>query len=187
METGKSVRLALLSALAMFFSGIGIVFISPDQSEWTAIGVIVCLLGVLLWVCASIGSRSALIAGPFQEEHLVRPKNYRKSALILSSGLILLTIPAFLPYAPQGPFNPVNYTRLPGMSLEQHRWTAIVEPFFAPLKIVAGAPDFKIAAVVSLIWLFLGAMAWGMFSEFRRGKKFFAALRRGLETLSSPL
>lgn len=181
-RTSKSVKLASLLALVMFFLGIVTVFASPDQSEGTVIGIILCFLGFLLWICARIGSKSTCIPDPFQKGHGFKVKNYRKSAVILLLGLVILTILACLPYAPQGPYNPVNYTRLSGMSLEQHRWTAIIEPFFAPLKIIAGAPDFKIAAVVSLIWLFLGAMAWGMFSEFRKGKAFLAILRRGIES-----
>ncbi len=97
-------------------------------------------------------------------------KKYRKSAVVLAFGLVVLTVLACLPYAPQGPFDARNYTRLSGMRLEQHPWTALIVPFFAPLQIIAGAPNFKIAAIVTLIWVFLGAALWGMFAEFRSQK-----------------
>ena len=98
-------------------------------------------------------------------------KNYRKSAIILFLGLLVLTVLACLPYAPQGPFDARSYTRLAGMSVEQHAWTALIEPLFAPMQIVGGAPNFLVAALSLLLWLFLGAGAWGILSEFRARKK----------------
>jgi hypothetical protein len=98
-------------------------------------------------------------------------KVYRKSAIILLFGLVVLTVLACLPYAPQGPFDARSYTRLAGMRVEHHPWTTLIEPFFAPLLIIGGAPNFLVAAVSVLLWVFLGAGAWGMVAEIRARKK----------------
>lgn len=99
----------------------------------------------------------------------------------MAFGLVVLTVLACLPYAPQGPFDARNYTRLSGMKVEQHPWTAVIEPLFAPLLIIAGAPNFKIAALVTLVWVFLGAGLWGMRSGFhsQKEKRLFPLLKRG--------
>lgn len=109
-------------------------------------------------------------------------KEHRRFAIILVFGLVVLTVLACLPYAPQGPFDARNHTRLSAMRLEQHPWTAPIEPLFAPLLIIAGAPNFKIAALVTLVWVFFGAALWGMFTEFRsqEEKRPFAILTRGV-------
>lgn len=180
IRTGKFVKSVSIIALTMFFLGLGVALVSADQSKGTVLGIVLCFFAVLLWVCARIGFPSANGPEPPREGHRFQAKNHRKYALMLLSGLVVLTVLACLPYHPQGPFNPVNYTRLPGMRLEQHLWTALVEPFFAPLKIIVGAPDFKIAAVVSLLWLFLGAMAWRIVSECKKGKSFLSAAQRGI-------
>ncbi|MGC8494832.1 MAG: PHP domain-containing protein [Syntrophobacteraceae bacterium] len=178
--TGKFVKSVSILALTMFFTGLGAALASADQSKGTVLGIVLCFLGVLLWVCARIGAHSTTPSDSPREGHRLQEKNHRKYALMIFAGLVVLSVLACLPYAPQGPFNPVNYTRLPGMRLVQHRWTALIEPFFAPLKIIAGAPDFKIAAGVSLLWLFLGAVGWRIFSECKKGKNFFSAVQRGI-------
>ena len=88
-------------------------------------------------------------------------------AFILAVGLTVLTLLSCLPYTPQGPFDARDYTRVAGMRVEQHPWEALIEPLAAPFLILAGAPDFRIACFSVLIWVFLGAAAWGMFAEFR--------------------
>ncbi len=99
-------------------------------------------------------------------------------------GLVVLTVLACLPYAPQGPFDAKNYTRLAGMRVEQHPWTAVIEPFFAPLRIIAGSPDFRVEGPCVLIWVFVCAGAWGMFTELRKRKK-KGALRVALAGIGS--
>ncbi len=110
-------------------------------------------------------------------------KKYRNSALILVFGLTILTVLSCLPYAPQGPFDARDYTRVAGMRLEQHPWEALIEPLTAPIQVVAGAPDFRIAGACLLIWVFFGAGAWRIFAEIRSqgGKARLAAIvSRGL-------
>ncbi len=114
-------------------------------------------------------------------------KKYHKAAVIMVLGLMVLTVLACLPYRPQGPFDARNYARLAGMRVEQHAWTALIEPFFAPTRIVAGAPNFLFAGLSLLIWVFLGAGVWGMFAEFRAGKKKKGALRIALAGIRSAL
>ena len=84
---------------------------------------------------------------------------------------MILTILSCLPYTPQGPFDARDYTRIAGMRVEQHLWTALIEPLGAPFQIVAGAPDFRIAGFYTLIWVFLGAGALGIFAGFRSQRK----------------
>jgi hypothetical protein len=69
------------------------------------------------------------------------------------------------------------------MRLEQHPWEALFEPLAAPFMILAGAPDFRIAGFSVLIWVLLGAAAWGMFAEYRaqRGKKPFVIVLKGIQ------
>lgn len=106
-------------------------------------------------------------------------KDYRKPAIFLVFGLAVLTILSCLPSAPQGPFDARSYTRLAGVRVEPHAWTALIEPLFSPMEIVAGAPNFLVAAVSLLLWVFLGALAWKMFMQLRAGKnqgRFLVAL-----------
>jgi hypothetical protein len=111
-------------------------------------------------------------------------KEYRNIACILAFALVVLSVLSCLPYAPQGPFDARDYTRLAGMRLEQHLWTALIEPLTAPIQVIAGAPDFSIAGACLLIWVFLGAGALGIFSEIRSqsGKGCPAILRGGLRS-----
>jgi hypothetical protein len=109
-------------------------------------------------------------------------KDYRNYVVILALGLIILTGLSCLPYTPQGPFDARDYTRMAGMRLEQHPWEALVEPLAAPMLILGGAPDFRVAFVAVLIWVLLGAAAWGMFAEYRaqRVKKPLAIALKGI-------
>ncbi|MGC8494496.1 MAG: PHP domain-containing protein [Syntrophobacteraceae bacterium] len=98
-------------------------------------------------------------------------KEHRKAALILLSGLAVLTLLACLPYAPQGPFDARTYARLAGMRVEQHAWTAFIEPLFAPMRIVSGAPNFLVAALSLLLWVFVGAAVWRIVKDLRVREK----------------
>jgi hypothetical protein len=94
-------------------------------------------------------------------------KHYRNIALILTVGLTILTILSCLSHVPQGPFDARDYTRVAGMRLEQHPWVALIEPLVAPLQVMSGAPDFRIAGASLLIWVFFAAGAWTIFAEIR--------------------
>jgi hypothetical protein len=98
-------------------------------------------------------------------------KDYRNQAVILAVVLAILTILSCLPYTPQGPFDARDYTRITGMRVEQHQWAGLIEPLGAPFQIVAGAPDFRVAGVCSVIWVLLGAGALGIFAGFRSQSK----------------
>jgi hypothetical protein len=118
-------------------------------------------------------------------------KEARRMAGILTFGLMVLTVLACVPYAPQGPFDARTYARLAGMRLEQHSWTALIEPLFAPLKIIAGAPDFWIATVSVLAWTVLVAFVLGLLAARRTGSgrrgtaAVFRALRNALVTIAT--
>jgi hypothetical protein len=111
-------------------------------------------------------------------------KEYRNITIILVFGLALLTVLSCLAYAPQGPFDARDYTRVAGMRLEQHPWEALIEPLTAPIQVVAGAPDFRVAGACLLIWVFFGAGAWRIFAEIRskRGNPPLAVACRGLRS-----
>lgn len=117
-------------------------------------------------------------------EYIEFLKRYRNSAWILAFSLVVLTILSCLPYAPQGPFDARDYTRLTGMKLEQQPWTALIEPLSAPLQVIAGAPDFRVSGACLLIWVFLGAGALAIWAEIRSqsGKGRLAILGRGLRS-----
>ena len=111
-------------------------------------------------------------------------KEYRNTSIILVFGLTVLTVLSCLAYDPQGPFDARDYTRVAGMRLEQRPLEALIEPLTAPIQVVAGAPDFRIAGACLLIWVFFGAGAWKMLAEIRskRGKSGLAIACRGLRS-----
>jgi len=88
------------------------------------------------------------------------------------AGLLGLTLCALLPINPQGPFDARDFTRLSGMRLETSGIGTLIEPWTAPFHIMAGAPDFRLAGLVSAIWLILGAAIWRAVTDHR-------ACRRG--------
>ena len=53
-----------------------------------------------------------------------------------------------------------DFTRLFGMRLEPTLIGTLVEPWTAPFHIMAGAPDFRLAGLVSVIWIIGGAAVW---------------------------
>jgi len=109
-------------------------------------------------------------------------KDYRKTAVILALGLITLTMLSCLPYAPQGPFDARDYTRIAGIRVEQHPWVALIEPLAAPFLILSGAPDFLRACIALLTWMLLGTAAWAMIAGLRawKGKKPLAVVLKGV-------
>ncbi|KAB2637877.1 MAG: hypothetical protein DVB25_09105, partial [Verrucomicrobia bacterium] len=92
----------------------------------------------------------------------------RRRALWLTlAGLLALTLCAVLPIHPQGPFDARDFTRLSGMRLESSVIGALIEPWTAPFHILAGAPDFRLAGLASVIWLILGAAIWRAMADRR--------------------
>jgi predicted metal-dependent phosphoesterase TrpH len=97
-----------------------------------------------------------------------RPRSRSQLALgVLVVGLLVLSVCAALPIHPQGPFDARDHSRLAGMRLERSGWSSLIEPWVAPFHILAGAPDFRVAGVVVLIWLVLGVSAWRLVSDSR--------------------
>jgi predicted metal-dependent phosphoesterase TrpH len=83
-------------------------------------------------------------------------------------GLLVLSVCAALPLQPQGPFDARDHSRLAGMRLEPSGWSSLIEPWAAPIHILAGAPDFRVAGAAALIWLVLGVAAWRLVTDMRR-------------------
>ncbi|KAB2639024.1 MAG: hypothetical protein DVB26_07320 [Verrucomicrobia bacterium] len=86
--------------------------------------------------------------------------NHRRALWLTLAGLLGLTLCALLPMHLQGPFDARDFTRLPGMRLESSVIGALIEPWTAPFHILAGAPDFRLAGLVSVIWLIVGTAIW---------------------------
>ncbi len=81
--------------------------------------------------------------------------------------LILLSLCAALPIHPQGPFDARDYSVIPGIRLEFPGHLAMVEPLMAPLHILAGAPDYRLACLSTLIWVVIAAAAWRFLGVFQ--------------------
>ncbi len=96
------------------------------------------------------------------------PGRSRLAVGVILAALLVLSVCAALPIHPQGPFDARDHSRLAGMRLERSGWSSLIEPWAAPFHILAGAPDFRVAAVVVLIWLVLGVAAWRLVSGPRR-------------------
>lgn len=69
------------------------------------------------------------------------------------------------------PFDQRTGQHVPGAKLAMSAWSGVIEPILAPFFVIAGAPDYKYAAISTMGWLFAGAtivhiaMHW---SELRR-------------------
>ena len=92
----------------------------------------------------------------------------RRALGVIVAGLLVLSVCAALPIHPQGPFDARDHSRLAGMRLEPSGWSSLIEPWAAPVHILAGAPDFRVAVVVVLIWLVIGVATWRLVSDSRR-------------------
>ena len=66
---------------------------------------------------------------------------------------------------------------------------ALIEPLTAPIQVVAGAPDFRIAGACLLIWVFFGAGAWTNIgrNSLQKGKIAAWLLRAGDSGAPLPL
>ncbi|MFA5138014.1 MAG: hypothetical protein WC728_02185 [Elusimicrobiota bacterium] len=69
--------------------------------------------------------------------------------------LVLLSALAALPGDPAGPFDPRSGARADGFVLEMPATASAIEPFAAPFHALAGAPDYRLAAVSTLVWVAL--------------------------------
>lgn len=74
---------------------------------------------------------------------------------------VVLSLAALLPWNALGPFDARDYAPVTGVHLDYPLSAALVEPLVAPGHILMGAPDFRLAAVVTAIWLAMLAAVWG--------------------------
>jgi histidinol phosphatase-like PHP family hydrolase len=81
--------------------------------------------------------------------------------------LLLLSLCAALQLHPQGPFDARNDSPVPGMRLVFPLAAAIIEPLAAPIHILAGAPDLRIAGVSALVWLVVISASWRVLADLR--------------------
>ena len=110
---------------------------------------------------------------------------YRNCIVVLGFCLIVLSVLSCLPYAPQGPFDARDFTRVAGVRLELSPLEALFEPFASPILVLAGSPDFATACFYSVIWILFGAALWGMLAKFRvqNRKKPLATLIAGIRSV----
>jgi len=101
-------------------------------------------------------------------------------------GLLGLTLCALLPINPQGPFDARDFTRLSGMRLEPSVIGTLIEPWTAPFHILAGAPDFRLAGLVSAIWLFIAAAFWRAVAD-QRARRCYSIRTRVLRSAATGL
>ena len=97
----------------------------------------------------------------------ITPPRKRPAIWATGIGLAILSLCAALPIHPQGPFDARDFTRVPGAHLTQSGWPVLIEPLTAPLQILAGAPDHRLAGVAILLWVLCGAAAWRAFSDWQ--------------------
>ncbi len=84
----------------------------------------------------------------------IRFLDERPGLVAAFAALVLLTILAALPFAPEGPFDARTYERAEGVRLEFPAWGALIEPLAAVGHAVAGAPDLRVAGFSTLAWAF---------------------------------
>ncbi len=82
--------------------------------------------------------------------------------------LVLLTVLAALPIDPEGPYDARTRERVDAFRLEFPLSGALVEPLAALGNAMAGAPDVRLAAVSTLIWVVAVAGAVALTYELRR-------------------
>jgi len=84
--------------------------------------------------------------------------------------LLLVTILAALPFAPEGPHDPRTWRRSDAGTIEFPAAGALVEPVASLGHAIAGAPDMRVAAVSTLLWvLVLGGLV-SLIVAIRRGR-----------------
>ncbi len=74
--------------------------------------------------------------------------------------LLFITLFALLPWQPQGPFDARDWSLIEGVEVTMPWWQMLIEPFSAFGHIIIGAPDFRLAAISTAIWLALLTWLW---------------------------
>ncbi|MHC4251702.1 MAG: PHP domain-containing protein, partial [Planctomycetota bacterium] len=95
-------------------------------------------------------------------------------------GLVVLTIMAVLPFAPEGPFDPRDWSPIHDMRLEFSASGALVEPLASLGHAVAGAPDIRVAALSMLVWVLVMGTAVSLVVALSRGRAPLAVTLRTL-------
>ncbi|MHC5056042.1 MAG: PHP domain-containing protein [Planctomycetota bacterium] len=108
---------------------------------------------------------------------VVRSRPRAACALV---GLVLVSVLAALPFAPEGPHDARDWSVVRDMRLEFPISGALVEPLASLGHVVAGAPDVRVAAVSTLVWVLVMGGAASLVIALRRGR---APLAVALRTL----
>lgn len=85
-------------------------------------------------------------------------------------GLLLLTVMAALPFAPEGPFDPRDWSPIHDMRLEFPASGAVVEPLASLGHAISGAPDIRVAVVSTLVWVLVMGGVVSLALALRRGR-----------------
>jgi predicted metal-dependent phosphoesterase TrpH len=84
-------------------------------------------------------------------------------------GLVVVSVLAALPFAPEGPFDPRDWSRVQDVRLEFPAAGALVEPVASLGHAISGAPDIRVAAVCALVWVLVVGGAVSLVVALRRG------------------
>ncbi len=84
-------------------------------------------------------------------------------------GLSVITVLAALPFAPEGPFDPRDWSRVHDMRLEFPAAGALVEPVASLGHAIAGAPDVRVAAASAFVWVLVVGGGASLVMALRRG------------------
>ena len=71
-----------------------------------------------------------------------------------------VTLFALLPWQPQGPFDARDWSLIEGVSVVMPWWQPLIEPLSAFGNIITGAPDFRLAAISLVLWVFVLSGGW---------------------------
>jgi len=109
-------------------------------------------------------ARPSRIAGALA---LARARPFAAFALGL---LVILTIMAALPFAPEGPHDPRTWRRSDAGTIEFPAAGALVEPVASLGHVIAGSPDIRVAAVSTLLWVLAVGGLVSLIVAIRRGR-----------------
>jgi len=93
----------------------------------------------------------------------------RPATACVLGGLVVVTILAVLPFAPEGPLAPRDWSRVQGIQLDFPATGALVEPVASLGHAIAGSPDVRVAAVSTLVWVLVVGGAASLALALRRG------------------
>ncbi len=103
--------------------------------------------------------------------NLIRQALTTHTFRLLALFILFLTLMALLPWNPQGPFDARDYKLIEGVSLSYPWWGVLLEPFYAPAQMLMNAPDFRLALIVTGLWVAIAAIALPIWLSLRESPR----------------